>query len=118
MTHAELIARLEKLDGPDRLVECEIVTAFISYDEAVLHQHYGIRSYEFTGSIDAAVALVERLLPGAWYLIGKGKINAAEAMYGAQILFGSDEVLGDGESDATPAIALCIALLRALDSRP
>lgn len=76
-----------------------------------------LRIPELTVSLDAATALVERVLPGAWYLIGMGKTRSTEPLYGAQIMFGSNEMLGEGEHDATLAIALCIALLRALEAR-
>lgn len=68
---------------------------------------------KFTASVDAALSLAERVLPGTWYLLGKGKTRSDEALYGAQILFGTDEVMGDGEHDGSPAIALIIAILRA-----
>lgn len=68
----------------------------------------------FTASLDAALALVERVLPGCWYVFGKGKLRAAEPAYGAQILFGADEVLGIAEHDAGLPLALLAALLSAL----
>lgn len=71
-------------------------------------------SPEFTASVDAAIALAERVLPGCWYLLGKGKIRATEPLYGAQIMFGGDDVLGEGEHDFSPAIAICLAILRAI----
>lgn len=76
-----------------------------------------LRVPPLTRDLQQAVNITEKTLPGAWYLIGKGKTRADEPLYGAQIMFGSDEVLGSGEHDTNPAIALLIALFAALAER-
>ena len=82
-------------DGPRPLTDCKPLTA----------------------SIDAAVAFAERVLPGCWYQIAKGKLRDAEPLFGALILFGSDEVLGAGEHPTSLPIAILIATLRALQAQ-
>lgn len=67
--------------------------------------------WEVTESLDAALALAERLLPGVWWIAGRGKLRASEAEYGAQLMFG-EEPIGQGEG-ATAGLALCAAILRA-----
>jgi hypothetical protein len=57
-----LLARVEAATGPDRKIDVALVAAFISAKEAELHAHYHIAAYDFTESIDAALALVDRLL--------------------------------------------------------
>lgn len=71
-------------------------------------------------SLEAAIALVETMVPGCFYLIGKGKTRPDEPIFGAEILFGrmeTDEVLGDGECDHSLQHALMIALLHALEAQ-
>lgn len=67
-----------------------------------------------TTSIDLSIALVDQAIPGANYLIARGKTRAAEPQFGCQLLFSHDHVLGEGEHDVHPALAILAALLRAL----
>lgn len=135
MDLAELIERVEALDGPDRevdaLVEIELrrqqaYQVGLNDEQRAKWRPVGgkgeveeggarYHSPVYTASLDAAVALVDRALPGSWYLIGKGKTRATEPLYGAQIMFGSDEVIGEGEHDASPSIALVLATLKAME---
>jgi hypothetical protein len=61
-----LIERLEKLTGPDREVDLMIA-------QVVLGRSIGVA--RFTASIDAAVALVERVLPGWGYRVAKCSVS-------------------------------------------
>ncbi|PRD42065.1 hypothetical protein C5748_18075 [Phyllobacterium phragmitis] len=81
MKYADLIAKLEAATGPDKDIDLAIVRTFISDGEAHLHEKYDLDSYRLTESIDAAIALAERLLPGAFVNIGTmigGKLHHAE----------------------------------------
>ncbi len=73
-----------------------------------------------TGSIDDAVDLIDRMLPGCGYMLAKGKERASEPAYGA-VIYASMSTrsgeLGIGEHDANQAIACCIALISALIAR-
>lgn len=104
----DLIARLEKLTGPDTDLAVDINT------------HFEIASYitddgDPTASIDAAVALAERVLPGwVWGV----------SQHGDALLYrksgnedGYDLKIKEGKSKP-PAIALCIAILRAAKESP
>jgi hypothetical protein len=129
---ADLIARLEKAEGPSRELDAEIF-AHIGLTEL---QESHCRSWcrmagrtdltreryidawapAYTASIDAALTLVP---DGMWWLIGAGRIRQREPLYGAQIMrhdpdppYTSD-VIAEGEHDAGAAVALCIAALRA-----
>lgn len=114
-----LIARVGALTGPDREVECELVTAFISYNEAVLHRHYSISGYCFTASVDAAISLVERVLSG-WYVehIGADAIGSQDAMrtvgWTAELRRGG--ALAQGQATTLP-VALVLAALKALQAQ-
>lgn len=77
-----------------------------------------------TASLDAAVDLCERVLWGRGLLIGRGRTRPSEPLWGVQIL-ASDEneerrempVLAEAEAN-TPALALCLAIVRALKVAP
>ena len=60
-------------------------------------------------NIEQALRQVDEHFPGAFWLLGKGKASAAEKLYGFQVLFGTDEVLSDGEAD-DPVSAILAAI--------
>lgn len=131
--HSELIARLEALTGPDREVDALIKCALLAPAEAyveqsrfngewcVYHGVYGgsprlfqwprgfenIRLASLTASIDAAVALCERLLPGWNWVVGK--------KHGS--VWNNGLCISKRAGHAIPAIALLIATLKALDAK-
>lgn len=126
----ELIARIEGLTGPDREADCEIAwvtewdtqgshgglwrDAYPSWrgDEWRTNRaanNWGVPAY--TASLDAAVALCERVLPGWGISLG---INIKT--YGAHIW--KPGALGPEFSGrhSRPAIALVLATLKALEA--
>jgi len=130
--------RLEEATEADREIDCRLSHHFdrkgISYgsgddsgwapaktvdgwDEAkwstMRTEHVSSVVPSYTDSIDAALALVERALPGAWYVLAKGRMTAAEPLYGCELLFGADEQLGIDAGPTAP-IAIVKALVRAL----
>lgn len=133
-SYGEIVERLEKLTAPDRELDCLIAYASdlrapeaidVSWRERV--DRFGLaeavgaadRSQNiwssivplYTASIDAAVALVEKMLPG--WIWGAG--NSSIASYCAQVRrMGVIEPDHRYEFGPTPAIALLIALFRAL----
>lgn len=132
--YIELIARLEALTGPDREVDARINCALLAPVKAYVEQspfngewciydgEYGgrprlfqfprdlqnIRLASITGSLDAAVALCERVLPGWRYIICP---IFAEVKHPEKMML---DRYGHG---ANPAIALLIATLKALDAK-
>jgi hypothetical protein len=64
MTKVDLLARLEALTGPDRQVDADIHT-HLMLPGAMIAQFP-----RYTGSLEAAVALVEQMLPGWWWRVG------------------------------------------------
>jgi len=141
--HSELIARLEKATGPDREIDARLDHATrragivwglgdnfgVTPADVVDHwtdEQWAERSKElaqsmphYTSSLDAALALIERVMPGALWRIEKQgpvalSIYAAEsrhlhAFWATCGLPGEQE----GAHGATPALALLLALLRA-----
>jgi len=132
-----LLERVEKAEGPDRVLDAAIWSAVTGhethYPNPYMREAEGLHAYTerrgddlsrwypvpgLTASIDAAVGLVERMLPGCWVdLCGprkylhiptpspnhwRGMVNAWNAQ---------GDVVGWG---ATPALALIAALLRAM----
>lgn len=114
--HSDLIAKLEALDGPSREVDLELTTKFFGGREADLHRAHGLHCYDFTSSLDAAIALVERMLPG-WLIASLGQDDGkkwhAELRQGYRTSYSTVALAGA----PTPAIALLIATLKALEAR-
>ncbi len=127
----DLLTRLSKLDAPDREVDAEICIA-LQYvtakgatdirrdtdeefkdewlDFEVDGELWSEKTPELTASVDAVIALTERELPGhGWFVRNDTDGNHA----GIFIPMSLHVIQGRG---ATPAIALCIALLRAKEA--
>jgi len=124
-----LIERLERATGPDRELDVWLAMALErpttllngqTFSEAVaalpndLHgiaRHWPIEP--LTASLDAALALVERVRPGEWIEVsGPRKYLYIPAPVPNHWL----AVVGDSRGwGFTPALALCLALLRTLE---
>ncbi|MCX2699353.1 hypothetical protein [Ochrobactrum chromiisoli] len=127
-----LIDRLSKLDGPDREVDAEICILF-QYggknsegalnvrtdpewgdDDDLLYELDGdpccAQIPKLTASVDAALALAERVLPGWIWL--KPNFNTMMMWRPADGDTEAVEHIGYGKD----AIALCIAILRAKEA--
>jgi hypothetical protein len=136
-TLRDLHRRLREATGPDRKLDTEMMKLVAHASSRRLGETFGpddkpcstpvweyngttdyvTQAPTFTGSIDAAVALIERAFPGRAYFFGKGRDRAGEPLYGAVIHDGMssrNRELGAGEHNANLAIALCIALVSAL----
>lgn len=119
----ELIEKLEKAEGPNYRLEIDIFKLFNpEYAEYVegrgglVHVNDGedqrvlsnVRAPNYTASLDAAVALAERVLPGwRWAVTSRGTAwcNTAD------LPTPSIHLRADA---ATPALALCLATLKAV----
>lgn len=104
----EIIERLEKLGS-----EVDETRRGMSWSESVPG---------YTASLDAAVALVEKMLPGWNFTVASTKVPGdarpwADVASPAWIAGENDAEQGEGYG-ATPAIALLIALFRALEQKP
>ena len=72
-----------------------------------------VRAPEITTSLDAALALAKRVLPGLCWSVGQNVHHKLWIAYGLHILpDGEVETVGL-DSAPTPALALCIAILTA-----
>ncbi|NYD82110.1 hypothetical protein HD884_002173 [Ochrobactrum intermedium] len=135
-----LITRLSKLDAPDRGMDAEIEVAVrrieaarsglaeeywanwqASPDGTVYDPHTRYSSQPFTASVDAAIALAARVLPG-WtfehigqdYIRASGLDNDVMPMgWTVEISDGSQTIQGQAP---TLPLAICIALLRAKEA--
>lgn len=124
----EIIALLEKADGPDRAIDADIAKA-IGWTHQKMKgdaKHYwrkpGETKYfmrvdagppKYTHSIDDAVSLVP---PGVFWVASFGKVRNNEPLGGCQIYQGGDisdvgDPISEGEGHSVP-IAICIASLK------
>lgn len=113
---SSLIERLEKADGPDDALDRDILKALgarLAWDWTWGAWFGDERFYatNLTASLDAALALCERALPD--WDIDLGKVGGE---WFATVL-PQDGTDIDGEQAPSPALALCLALLRALSQK-
>jgi len=111
---SELIAKLEGLSGPSSDVEKAILRHFGFTWRGMAYRNNAGEMWKgptfFTHSIDAAVALVERKLPDAvWDVSTTGRRPGATVS-------SYERKVREGAYASTPAVALVLALLRALSS--
>lgn len=110
---SKLLERVEKATGPSYALECEIAVA-LEPERAVA----GLLSPNYTRSLDAALALVERKMPGRDI-----DLEIRETMTDGKVLRITDATIyaqaySDDRRDfkaygSSPALALIAALLRA-----
>ena len=129
---AELLERVRAATGPDRSIDVAIAIAFppegekrreLSDASTRCGQYWYSHKYEegsrsaleFTASIDAALALTERMLPGwSWKIVGEpGAVypHCAVVRNAATL---SDVAEAFVASHRTPSLAILSALLAAL----
>lgn len=130
--HDTLIERLQLAPLPDRRLDGEIHnaiygTAYVYVGAASPHGFHTSQTDNgcplvpfYTASLDAAIALAERALPGHGRCLAKGRMRADEPMFACQIyasefctLTGEVRPIADGEHDIE-AVAIGIAMLRAM----
>lgn len=105
----DIIERLESATGPNFKLDCDIRRMF----DPEHAEHFTIPP-NFTASLDAAIALCERVFPAAnWQLCSSG---------GCTLIYGNTpdghDILEAGTQTApTPALALCLAICRAMAAR-
>lgn len=121
--HSELIERLEKCTGPvpelDEAIQAWSVGATAEWQDYKSANAYHRDGFwvsigvvqPYTASLDATIALVERLLPG--WMWNASSTGAAWVMSFKE---GEGDDFHTAKSEDRPAIALLIALLRALSS--
>ena len=131
MTDLEsLIARVEAAEAGGRELDAEIGFAIDGWktnlcptvDELkYLVENNGLRIPPYTSDLNAALKLVEAKLPGwDWQVSSFGKRGSAKVYHLAGENFandGDDEDFAVTSDGATPALAICAALLRALADR-
>lgn len=134
---ASLLARVEAATGPDRETDAAIWLHFTpgatrwstrvrhaktghewDVDETRDATGYLVTVPDYTASLDAALALVERTLP-SWMV--SLLLSREHGRHFASVRNGSiinpDKIEGTGEA-TTPALALLAALLKALQAQP
>ena len=135
MSLSALLERVEACQGPDRELDADLWWVLQHGDaERVFNTgalgmptarpatlpipaglgRAGVRSYApaYTASVDAALALIGRVLPGHASAVGTMAFEVARKPWGC-IWTPTGAVLKQAEA-ATPAMALCAALLAAM----
>ena len=107
--YSELIERLKKMDGPNYAMDREIErlldggprTSFPQYD-------HDLQTLRYTASVDAALGLVERMLPGnVWIILNRALREVSD----------KHNRLVQGITAPELTIAILIALLSALQTK-
>jgi hypothetical protein len=106
---ASLIERAKKATDSDPSLEADIVEHFFGATEADLHRRYLIDMHRFTSSLDAALALAERVLPDCDWAVTGGKGLACEATIWPQ----TDRNREVGGKASSPPLAILLATLKA-----
>lgn len=102
--------RCEAAAGSDRELDHDLIVHFAGSGNLMAM----LRHYPLTSSIDAALALVERVLPGAGYDLDY--VPGGDPLCGCRIF--QDDVLGNASGEgATLPLAALSALFDALISR-
>lgn len=129
--YADIIERLEKATGPDRAIDymiadLEFQKAALTTRTADLLPHWTEEQRRsiiaaYTASLDAAISLVERMLPIHGRMMSKGRVSVDEPLYATKIYdnyvyIGEDpHELSSAEHECEP-IALLLAMFRALEA--
>lgn len=135
----EILERLEKAEGPDREIDAWLIFAldleqryiaggkepiprdikwdgveFSLYDENGKHGFWGPHVVpEFTASLDAAVALVEKMLPEWWWRVNGGSPATKGRLRTACVApIGTHDTIN--EIGMTAPLALLAAMAKAL----
>lgn len=120
ITLSELLERVEKATGADHPLEHEVLLALgAKHDHDWDHEYWfgevRLLPYDITASIDAAVALVEKKLPGwGWYARKDSEGSHGQGCFAGLTYPKHNNVTPGSATCATPALALIAALLRAL----
>ena len=105
----DIIARLESATGSNFKLDWDIHRMF----DPKHAERFDIPP-NYTSSLDAAIALCERVLPGwAWRVTRKVNGDFSASMHG-DIMRGE---YAEGEHQSTPAIALTLAASRAMAAK-
>ncbi len=134
--HSDLIAKLEALDGPSREVDALIATTIGGFvyekrgrDQKAwyypsdggwrrqLYSSFADKLPAYTASLDAASAIVERVLPGwSWEARRSGFGNGQASVWNPMEQPRPGTTIR-ADHKSSPAIALLIAALKALEAR-
>lgn len=120
-----LLARVEAADGPDRELDFQIHAAVfgraINFQDAAGYLFGEGRDEKFatcgqlTASLDAALALCERVLPGCWPAIDRVRHgDAFKCWQGCVEIYPAPRWSVFEAEAKTPALALLCAMLKAL----
>lgn len=122
--YADLIERVGKAEGADRNLDGAIYWHLLEENRAERELWWvelqfaatpenGDWRKPYTSSLDAALSLVERKLPGVHWSVSNAAVKPRANVWMPQP---TRPIMGPYSSGATPALAVCLALLRALST--
>lgn len=103
--------------GPTEMVNCRTMTealAAFPTDASGIARAWNVPA--LTGSLDAALALVEEKLPGWFWKMGQNPRTPETERYWFEVQCPARDVYREAAAP-TPALAVLIALLRALEEK-
>lgn len=106
----DLIRRVEAAEGPDRELDKSIARALDQWEAEPVTGIAFLCGRPFTASLDAALALCERVLPGAGLSLNIGAFKEAT-------IWPAKPGRAATAQGRTPALALCLSLLRAVQAQ-
>ncbi len=131
MTLEEIIGALAAMDKPNGRIDAFLTCMFHLKDcrpaepgdfdgkygyqpHNIKVEHGFLQAHSYTSDLDEAAGLIDRILPGYFWHLAKGRLEPNEPLYGAMILEirEVETVFGDAESNHA-ALALTLAALRA-----
>ena len=142
----ELIERVERASGPDRVIDfhlatltnkqmaddlliadnityssdCEFVLTFTAANAALGRGYYGNHMIpEYTASLDAAVALCERVLPGYFWGVNSNKYEIGNRIaWVAEIYTSEPAIEARAHSEALALVAAVLRTKKMMEMKP
>ena len=117
----ELIALLEKAEGPTREIDVALGELWpdppFNVTTATLRNAKPVCP-EFTSNLQAAVDLAEKLLPGCvWKASNSGECSIVLEERGYWTQWYDGDIWDKEGNNLQPALSLCLAVLRALEKK-
>ena len=129
-----LIERLEKAGEGSRAIDGALALAFSEAPAWATKHHerqpelwsdgnFGLRAKtwlapHYSTSLDAALALAERVLPGWSWMVRHYASGHGGPGWTAYVCQPENDTVNSGPVKSTPALALCLAVLRATQEQP
>lgn len=137
--HTELLKRVEAASGPDQEIDCLLAVAldgffeiepkwdggpigygYVNDDGTRIEPGHGGAQlvHRYTASIDAALALVERVLPKLCPGVSQNVFHGTWSAWLGDQREGAAFIIAEGNHDTSPSLAILAAILKAEGQTP